>query len=1023
MPPIASTASSFPYILPLYPLSIGRRFLPYIVPPPLYFCTVVCLMSRSTIVETAIRGLFFTFFAWSCSVFLFFPAPVAKVVTSLKHPLIFRRIGGCTCVFCRRTATGVFSDQPFLVTGVHEVPVNAPDRLFAELLTVAGFATDVLLTDEVLRNHSSLTAVTVGDRYPKSQGGGASGLAQEDKQAIGGCCGKGDGVDRGVSAAQADIPPALALALSVLNTYALPHRVNPKYARKCIWTAEVREHSGNDRCECDDEDAPPGWLPAETVIHDTSVPPFLFVNGSAGYMTVQDYVVALIHLVSHLGPECYNHDERWRERVMVVTEWCCIVNNGLPVMDGEITRWGAYLGNAQFDENEWAGRTVSVREYGPSDDVATLGIYDATGKDVVIELNYSVLDTYTDDPDGRQLLRWLVFFHELVHVLYPYHLHGPVFRRCLDLLCSTCLRPRTDDSSIAPSCGRRPMPRRRSSASTPKPGGKCAPVRTRAADEDLTETRALRVDGQSMDTWPEFSPPLACSKTVGSLVHAYGEYLGRHYAESNATQRSTMGLLGNLQLSTSEGQLRYLAVLFPLLVTRLSDTDMWKLRRYIGSRPDNVNLIPHKPGPTFGAARVTMPWTMDARIADTALGNLFPHIRVYCVLKGGAKSTAMLKRLELECKHEVCWSSDCDRKYLDMMTAARSCTSTVWIAIEVITYEKGTIKGFPNRETANKSISHLAMVQFRGGSGTYVDHALTVGDYNDYVNTRYVPHPTAPGIRYIHGDGMTERPTWAMGKDYKTYENVIEIRVMRHVFRMFSERNVHLHHTNSVSLMGNDRSNVCFSSVVVDLMICHAPRMLCAGRHDGVERAGNSRDESEDDRRNQFVDGWGSTFHSPKEATKSAMVATAALHLDHLHDSCLVDARAWTAHRCLSWGAFDGVCDVCGCKDYDNVPLPAVPQTRADPVYNELLLCQRDGCQCAVHTVCQTRAMHGIFAPVVLGDRAWWCRRCADVDKDASKPVDRNDASREEDTSAVTSSHVDPFMAMLIEKQQLQVSQ
>jgi hypothetical protein len=42
-----------------------------------------------------------------------------------------------------------------------------------------------------------------------------------------------------------------------------------------------------------------------------------------------------------------------------------------------------------------------------------------------------------------------------------------------------------------------------------------------------------------------------------------------------------------------------------------------------------------------------------------------------------------------------------------------------------------------------------------------------------------------------------------------------------------------------------------------------------------------------------------------------------------------VDARAWVVHRCLNWGAFDGVCDVCGCKDCDDVPLIAVPQTGA----------------------------------------------------------------------------------------------
>ena len=845
-------------------------------------------------------------------------------MTSLKHPLIFRRVSGCACVFCRRTATGVFSDQPFLVTGVSEVPVNAPDRLFAELLTVAGFATDILLTDEVLRSHSSLTAVTVGDQYPKSKGIGASAIAQEDRQAIGGCCGLGGGVERGISAECAEIPPAMVLALSVLDTHAPPSRVNPRYRSVHAWTAVICEYSVNDRYECDDEDVPPGWLPAEVVIHDARDPPLLIVNGSAGYMTTQDYVVALIHLVSHLGPDCYNHDEHWRGKVMEVTEWCCIVSVGLPAMDGEITQWGIYLGNAQFDENAWTGRRVSVREYRRADDATTLGIYDATGEVVVIEINYSVLNTFTEDLDGRQLLRWLVFFHELVHVLYPYHLHGPVFRRCFDRLCSTCLQPRTIDSLTAPSgCGRQAH-EHRSSACLPNSGFKSVPVPASAADGDLAEPRAVRVDGDSRDTWSEFDPQRMCSKAAGVLARAYGVYLGRHYVMSKATHRSAKGLHGNLQLSTSEGQLRYLAVLFPSLVTRLSGAGVQELRDYVGSQPDNVNLVPHKPGPSFRAACVTIPWTMDTRIADTAMGNLFPHIRVYCELKGGATSTATHKRLELESTHEICWSSDCDHKYLDLMTAARSPTLTapVWIAIEVITYEKGTIRGLPKRESANKSISHLAMVQFRGGNGTYVDHGMTVNDFRDYVDTRYVPHPNNPGTRYLCGNGSKVRPDWAMGKEYKTYGNVMEIRVMRHVFGLFSARNVTLQHTNSVSLMGKDGSNVCFSSVVVDLLICHAPHML----YNGTERTGTLCGESEDDLRGQFIDGWTRTAQCPTEFSNSAMVATAALHLDHLYNRFLVDARAWVVHRCLSWGAFDGVCDVCGCKDYDDVPLGAVPQ-------------------------------------------------------------------------------------------------
>jgi hypothetical protein len=65
-------------------------------------------------------------------------------------------------------------------------------------------------------------------------------------------------------------------------------------------------------------------------------------------------------------------------------------------------------------------------------------------------------------------------------------------------------------------------------------------------------------------------------------------------------------------------------------------------------------------------------------------------------------------------------------------------------------------------------------------------------------------------------------------------------------------------------------------------MLYTGPQMLYTGRLNGAERAGAHCGESEGDLRNQFADGWMRTAQCPKEATKPAMVATAALHVGHL---------------------------------------------------------------------------------------------------------------------------------------------
>ena len=68
------------------------------------------------------------------------------VICALKQPLVFTRKDGCECAFCTMTATGIYEDAPFRVTGAHGVPDENPDRLFAGLETPGGHTANVMPT-------------------------------------------------------------------------------------------------------------------------------------------------------------------------------------------------------------------------------------------------------------------------------------------------------------------------------------------------------------------------------------------------------------------------------------------------------------------------------------------------------------------------------------------------------------------------------------------------------------------------------------------------------------------------------------------------------------------------------------------------------------------------------------------------------------------------------------------------------------------------------------------------------------
>jgi hypothetical protein len=487
--------------------------------------------------------------------------------------------------------------------GAYGVPVNKPDRVFADLVTVGGVKTDILFTDEVLRTHTTLTAACFDACYPKSVGVGDQVVAQTDTQNICRCVVPVDGTVDVI----ADSPRALVDALAILNENAAPHIINAKYTKTAKWMVVALE------C-CDVDGAPPGRLPVDSEC--CTEPPVLTVYVSHEQQTTQSYLVALIHLSCHMGHECFNHDEHWRAQVMRVVNRCCQVLGGLPATDSPILAWVPYM--SQIGENDWGGRTVAMRVY--EEDTDTLGFYNATGIAVMIEVNTTALSSLVSGDSSScngdlSLLQMLVFLHELVHVVYPRHLHGPVFQDCFDAVCATCFVPRTRD------------------------GGRAIVADQNQYCHTIPVSRVV----------PALRDPLMSKGR--SLQYQCGVFLARQAEAGHLSPRSS--------IMTSEGQLRFLALCFPLLVFPLSGDDVRILRGYVGSQPDNLRLVGRKAA-GIQAAPVTIRWSLDSRIADTALGNLFPHIRVYCQMKGG--KSAWKKRLELDIPVDVS-CSECDTRY------------------------------------------------------------------------------------------------------------------------------------------------------------------------------------------------------------------------------------------------------------------------------------------------------------------------------------------------------------------------
>jgi hypothetical protein len=280
-------------------------------------------------------------------------------------------------------------------------------------------------------------------------------------------------------------------------------------------------------------------------------------------------------------------------------------------------------------------------------------------------------------------------------------------------------------------------------------------------------------------------------------------------------------------------------------------------------------------------------------------------------------------------------------------------------------YELGNICGYKKLEVANESVSHIVIVCFCDTSGTYTDHGMTVGDREGYLSTKFVSKPGTIGYRYIF-DPNVMVPPWASGKQYRTYEDVVEMRVWRHVHDLFLNLGIVLKHTNTTSLMGSDGANVCFQAVVTDLCICHDVSKLRCCDDAGPDRQSSCVDDA---LRTEFIDGWrcglgtSPAASSPKEMTN--VVRAAVSHLACVDPRMFKDANDWAKTRGLNWGQYDGVCDVCGCKDYDDV--------------NAMFLCEGCDCQCSVHVGCRGLEKYGVEKDSGSGGVGWWCPLCAEL--------------------------------------------